>query len=147
MAAAQLSNACHLARCVPLQGKNDIEDVRTSSGTLLLPLQPARWVAGALQGLKEAALSAEHPRPKAGQTMQHCPWPLCCPSHNTGMFFRRGEDAVISNIEERIARWTLLPVGNGEGLQVRRAGWPPALRLFAARLPVKPCTPLAAVSP
>lgn len=35
-----------------------------------------------------------------------------------GMFLRRGQDPIISAIEERIARWTLMPVGNGEGLQV-----------------------------
>ena len=35
-----------------------------------------------------------------------------------GTFFSRGEDAVIKDIEERIARWTLMPVENGEGLQV-----------------------------
>ena len=29
---------------------------------------------------------------------------------------------MIQAIEERIARWTLLPVGNGEGLQVLRYG-------------------------
>ena len=28
---------------------------------------------------------------------------------------------MIAGIEERIARWTLLPVGNGEGLQVGAA--------------------------
>ena len=30
----------------------------------------------------------------------------------------RGQDPVVASVEERIARWTLLPVGNGEGLQV-----------------------------
>jgi hypothetical protein len=43
-----------------------------------------------------------------------------------GMFLNRGHDDVVSAIEERIARWTLLPVGNGEGLQVlvrKRLGW------------------------
>lgn len=33
----------------------------------------------------------------------------------------RGQDDVVAGIEERIARWTLLPVGNGEGLQVGAA--------------------------
>ena len=37
-----------------------------------------------------------------------------------GTFLERGEDEIIQAIEERIARWTLLPVGNGEGLQVLR---------------------------
>uniref|UniRef100_A0A383VPY4 procollagen-proline 4-dioxygenase n=1 Tax=Tetradesmus obliquus TaxID=3088 RepID=A0A383VPY4_TETOB len=37
---------------------------------------------------------------------------------SAGMFFERGQDQVVRAIEERIARWTLLPVGNGEGLQV-----------------------------
>ncbi|KAL4448907.1 hypothetical protein ABPG77_007624 [Micractinium sp. CCAP 211/92] len=35
-----------------------------------------------------------------------------------GTFLERGQDEVVAAIEERIARWTLLPVGNGEGLQV-----------------------------
>ena len=35
-----------------------------------------------------------------------------------GTFLRRGHDAVVSDIEARIAKWTLMPVGNGEGLQV-----------------------------
>lgn len=34
------------------------------------------------------------------------------------MFLDRGADTVVTSIEERIARWTLLPAGNGEGLQV-----------------------------
>ncbi|GAB4818416.1 hypothetical protein N2152v2_005462 [Parachlorella kessleri] len=37
-----------------------------------------------------------------------------------GVFLERNEDPIIADIEERIARWTLLPVGNGEGLQVLR---------------------------
>lgn len=36
------------------------------------------------------------------------------------MFFSRGEDAVVREVEERISRWTLMPVGSGEGLQVLR---------------------------
>ncbi|PSC75580.1 putative prolyl 4-hydroxylase 4 [Micractinium conductrix] len=35
-----------------------------------------------------------------------------------GMFLRRGHDPIIADIEARIAKWTLMPVGNGEGLQV-----------------------------
>lgn len=37
---------------------------------------------------------------------------------SSGVFLDRGEDEVIRRIEERIAAWTLLPAGNGEGLQV-----------------------------
>lgn len=37
-----------------------------------------------------------------------------------GVFLDRGEDEVVRAIEDRIAKWTLLPVGNGEGLQVLR---------------------------
>jgi prolyl 4-hydroxylase len=37
---------------------------------------------------------------------------------SAGMFFRRGENAVIRNIEERIAKVTHLPVDHGEGMQV-----------------------------
>lgn len=40
-----------------------------------------------------------------------------------GTFLERGQDDVIASIEERIARWTLLPVGNGEGLQVGGGAW------------------------
>ena len=39
---------------------------------------------------------------------------------SSGMFIDRGYDPIISDIERRIARWTLLPVGNGEALQVLR---------------------------
>lgn len=46
-------------------------------------------------------------RPPFNRRMHHAPHARCS-----------GEDSVISAIEERIARWTLLPVGNGEGLQV-----------------------------
>lgn len=35
-----------------------------------------------------------------------------------GMFLERGQDAIVAEIEKRIARWTLLPVNYGEGLQV-----------------------------
>jgi len=39
---------------------------------------------------------------------------------SSGVFLRRGQDEVIRGIEERVAAWTLLPVTNGEGLQVLR---------------------------
>lgn len=39
---------------------------------------------------------------------------------SNGMFLERGQDPVVQKIEQRIARWTLLPVGNGEGLQILR---------------------------
>ena len=37
---------------------------------------------------------------------------------SSGVFLDRGQDEVVRAIEERIAVWTLMPVGNGEGLQV-----------------------------
>ena len=37
---------------------------------------------------------------------------------SSGVFLNRGQDKIVSTIEERIAAWTLMPVGNGEGLQV-----------------------------
>ena len=37
---------------------------------------------------------------------------------SSGVFLDRGQDDVVKSIEERIAKWTLMPVGNGEGLQV-----------------------------
>lgn len=37
---------------------------------------------------------------------------------SSGMFLNRGHDEVVAGIERRIAEWTLLPEGNGEGLQV-----------------------------
>ena len=37
-----------------------------------------------------------------------------------GMFFNRGHDDVIADIERRIAEWTHVPIENGEGIQVLR---------------------------
>ncbi|KAG2489492.1 hypothetical protein HYH03_011945 [Edaphochlamys debaryana] len=37
-----------------------------------------------------------------------------------GVFLDRGEDPIVKRIEERIAAWTLMPMGNGEGMQVLR---------------------------
>lgn len=37
---------------------------------------------------------------------------------STGTHFKRGETATIRAIEERLAAWTLLPVENGEAIQV-----------------------------
>ena len=62
-----------------------------------------------------------------------------------GMFLRRGHDPIIADIEARIAKWTLMPVGNGEGLQVlvsafiqgaARAAQPPVQQLHAVQMPV-----------
>ena len=39
---------------------------------------------------------------------------------SAGMFLERAQDAVVADIERRIARWTLLPANHGEGLQVLR---------------------------
>jgi prolyl 4-hydroxylase len=39
---------------------------------------------------------------------------------SSGMFLERGQDAIVADIERRIARWTLIPVNHGEGLQVLR---------------------------
>jgi hypothetical protein len=39
---------------------------------------------------------------------------------SSGMFYSRGQTELIRRIEERIARWTMLPAGNGEGIQVLR---------------------------
>lgn len=39
---------------------------------------------------------------------------------SSGAFLDRAEDSIIAGIEKRIARWTLLPVGNGEPMQVLR---------------------------
>lgn len=35
------------------------------------------------------------------------------------MFLIRGQDRIVSAIEDRIARYTMIPVENGEGFQVR----------------------------
>ena len=35
-----------------------------------------------------------------------------------GATLARGQDAVVSAIEQRIAKWTMMPVANGEGFQV-----------------------------
>lgn len=37
---------------------------------------------------------------------------------SSGVFLARAQDEVIQRIEDRIAKWTLVPPGNGEGLQV-----------------------------
>ena len=37
-----------------------------------------------------------------------------------GTFLDRAQDPVIEGVEQRIAKWSLMPVGNGEGLQVLR---------------------------
>ncbi|OAY76723.1 putative prolyl 4-hydroxylase 3 [Ananas comosus] len=37
---------------------------------------------------------------------------------SSGMFFRRGQDKIIRNIEKRIADFTFIPVEHGEGLQI-----------------------------
>ncbi|KAG2448896.1 hypothetical protein HYH02_006244 [Chlamydomonas schloesseri] len=37
-----------------------------------------------------------------------------------GVFLERGEDPIVKRVEERISALTLMPVGNGEGLQVLR---------------------------
>ena len=39
---------------------------------------------------------------------------------SSGMFLTKGQDDVVSRIEERIATWTFLPVENGEAIQVLR---------------------------
>ncbi len=39
---------------------------------------------------------------------------------SSGMFYNRGQTELIRRIEDRIARWTMLPAGNGEGMQVLR---------------------------
>ncbi|GFR44355.1 hypothetical protein Agub_g5574, partial [Astrephomene gubernaculifera] len=37
-----------------------------------------------------------------------------------GMFFERGEDAIIEAIEQRLADWSMMPIWSGEALQVLR---------------------------
>jgi prolyl 4-hydroxylase len=37
---------------------------------------------------------------------------------SSGMFFSRGQNPLVARIEARIAAWTMLPVKNGEGVQV-----------------------------
>ncbi|KAE9604945.1 putative procollagen-proline 4-dioxygenase [Lupinus albus] len=39
---------------------------------------------------------------------------------SSGMFFTKAEDEIITEIEDRIATWTFLPIGNGEPIQVLR---------------------------
>ena len=48
-----------------------------------------------------------------------CPTaPRRCALAAQGTFLARGHDPIIADIEQRIAKWTLMPAGNGEGLQV-----------------------------
>ncbi|EFN51227.1 hypothetical protein CHLNCDRAFT_28161 [Chlorella variabilis] len=37
-----------------------------------------------------------------------------------GMFFDRGEDEVVREVERRLSEWSLIPPGHGEGIQVLR---------------------------
>ena len=37
---------------------------------------------------------------------------------SSGMFFNRGETALIRRVEARVAAWTLLPPGHAEGMQI-----------------------------
>ena len=37
---------------------------------------------------------------------------------SSGMFFGRGESQVLKEVEERIAQWTMVDSGQGEGIQV-----------------------------
>jgi len=39
---------------------------------------------------------------------------------SSGMFYSRAETDTIKRIEDRIAHWTMVPAGNGEGIQVLR---------------------------
>ena len=36
------------------------------------------------------------------------------------MFFDRGEDEVVRNVERKLSEWSLIPEGHGEGIQVLR---------------------------
>lgn len=57
---------------------------------------------------------------------------------SSGMFYNRAQTQLIRSIEDRIARWTMLPAGNGEGIQVLkyevggllRAAWGAATGLW-----------------
>ncbi|KAG6398280.1 hypothetical protein SASPL_139735 [Salvia splendens] len=37
---------------------------------------------------------------------------------SSGMFLKKGQDAIIAGVEEKIAAWTFLPVENGEAMQI-----------------------------
>ncbi len=37
-----------------------------------------------------------------------------------GMFFSRKENSLVSSIEDRLARWVMVPADYGEGIQVLR---------------------------
>ncbi len=66
----------------------------------------------AINQLLLSALAVHHERP--------CPVSMAhsCLHRWQGMFLERGHDPIIASIEARIAKWTLMPAGNGEGLQV-----------------------------
>lgn len=42
----------------------------------------------------------------------------CSVRTSSGTFLSRGQDEIVKSIEERIAKYTMLPITNGEGLQV-----------------------------
>lgn len=48
------------------------------------------------------------------------------------MFLLRGQDDLVSRIEERIAHYTMIPVENGEGFQVSTLPWHKAPKMDLA---------------
>lgn len=118
-------------------GNSDISDIRTSSVSVCEPWCRAcphsgvgGWVGGGTRfdvssfrtWLMQVGRVQLLAHPRGGQTRPPSQFEVHPPSLPQGTFLERGQDDVIAGIEERIARWTLLPVGNGEGLQVGRAG-------------------------
>lgn len=65
-------------------------------------------VAKAIPRLKPSTVT----KPGSGQEA------LSTDRTSTGMFFSRREDDVITRVEERIGRWSMLPPRNAEGIQV-----------------------------
>lgn len=93
-------------------GGSEISDIRTSAGMFFERCAHTSAACPACPvGAHPPAPAAPGARCRCSRAAHPCPFESACPA-------RSGEDDVIASIEERIARWTLLPVGNGEGLQV-----------------------------
>ena len=84
-------------------GKQKVDKVRTSKASpRAAPRRAARPGGARARSRRAAGLPCSHTAPA----------PVCCPPGLAaqGMFLRRGHDPVISDIEARIAKWTLMPV-------------------------------------
>ncbi|KAG2714395.1 hypothetical protein I3760_03G024800 [Carya illinoinensis] len=109
-------------------GKSIMSEVRTSSGMFLQKAQLAS-AASIVLGITQAISSRENTSFQSTLTVSQCKrrWstdspPLLHMQHQSAimiiLFLRLSVDAIVAEIEARIAAWTFLPVENGEAMQV-----------------------------